>query len=85
MLWRDWVGCVPERDLDFKGAQRVCTVIQFGRRKQMFAYSVSVALRASIALESQPGASSAKSIRGIWGVQCSRGGKKIFALIVEPT
>ena len=41
----------------------------------MSAKYVSVALRASIELGSQPGASSAKSIRGILGVQCSRGGK----------
>ena len=38
------------RDLNFKGVQRACTVIQFGRGKKKSVYSVSVALRASIAL-----------------------------------
>ena len=48
------------RDLDFKGMQRACTAIQFGRGKKekKNAYSVSVALRMSIALGFQPGASS---------------------------
>ena len=46
------------RNLNFKGVQRACTTIQFGRREKISAYSVSVALRASIALGSQPGAAS---------------------------
>ena len=46
------------RNLNFKGAQRACTIVQFGRVEKISAYSVSVALRASIALGSQPGASS---------------------------
>ena len=46
------------RNLNFKGAQRACTIIQFGRGEKISAYSVGVALRASIALGSQPGASS---------------------------
>ena len=36
------------QDIDFKEVQRSCTVIQFGRGKKQIAYSVSVALRASI-------------------------------------
>ena len=51
-------------------------------RGKKIAYSVSVALRASIALGSQPGASSAKSIRERPVFQRR---KKIFALILEPT
>ena len=70
------------RELDFKGVQRACTAIQFGRGNKKSTYSVSVALRASIALGSQPGASSAKSIRERLVFQRR---KKIFALIREPT
>ena len=46
------------RNLSFNGAQRACTITQFGRGEKISAYSVDVALRASIALGSQPGASS---------------------------
>ena len=46
------------RNLNFKEAQRACTIIQFGRGENISANSVGVALRASIALGSQPGASS---------------------------
>ena len=46
------------RNLNVKGAQRACTIIQFGRGEKISAYSVGVALRASIALGPQPGASS---------------------------
>ena len=53
-LDRLWSG----RNLNFKGVQRACTIIQFGRGEKISAYSVSVALRASIALGPQPGASS---------------------------
>ena len=70
------------QDLDFKWVQRACTVIQFGRGQKNPAYSVSVALRASIALGSQPGASSAKSIRERTVFQRR---KQRFALILEPT
>ena len=45
------------RNLNFEGPQRACTIIQFGRGEKISAYSVGVALRASIALGSQPGAS----------------------------
>ena len=75
-IWARLDQLCSGRDLDFKGAQRTCTVIQFGREKTMSAYSVSVALRASIALGSQPGASKSESTRGIWEVQYSRGRKK---------
>ena len=51
------------RDLDL--VQRAITVSLCGREK-IFAYLVSVALRASAALGSQPGTSSAKSIRRMW-------------------
>ena len=44
------------RNLNFKWAQRACTIIQFGRGEKISAYSAGVALRASIALGSQPGA-----------------------------
>ena len=69
------------RDFGFKRVQRACNVIQFeqGKNKQT-AYSVSVALRASIALGSQPGAFSAKSIRERPMFQRR---KKRFALVLE--
>ena len=70
------------RDLNFKGVQRACTVIQFGLEKKNSAYSVSIALRASITLGSQRGASSAKSIRERPVFQRR---KKMFALTLEPT
>ena len=70
------------RDLDFKEVQRAFTVIQVGRGKNNSAYSVNAALRASIALGSQPGASSAKPIMERTVFQRR---KKRFALILEQT
>ena len=54
---RDWIGCVPGGILISKGAESMHHNSVWTRRKTS-AYSVSVALRASIALGSQRGASS---------------------------
>ena len=71
------------RYLNFIGVRRACTVIQFELGKnRISAYSVSVALRASIALGSQSGAFTAKSILKRPVIQ---GRKQKFALILEPT
>ena len=52
----------------------------------MSAYFVSVALRASIALASQLGASSAKSIRRMWeGTVFQRWKNDLRGHIIEPT
>ena len=71
---RDWIGCVPGGTLISKSMRRNIYIIS--------AYCASLALRTSIALGSQPGASSAKSIRERPVFQRL---KKILALILEPT
>ena len=54
---RDWIGCVPGGTLLFqRGTESMHRNPVWMRKKS--AYSVSVALRASMALGSQPGASS---------------------------
>ena len=59
---RDWIGCVPGGTLISEGRREHAPLSSLDEENKS-AYSVSIALRASIALGSQPGASSAKSIR----------------------
>ena len=58
---RDWVGCVPGGTLILKNIRH--NLVWTRKYIHMSAYCVSLALRPSIALGSQPGASSAKSTR----------------------
>ena len=74
----DWL--YPQRNLNFEEVQRACTVSGLDN-EEVSAYSVSVTRRAPIALGSQSAACSVKSIRGIWGVQCSKGGSKYLPLL----
>ena len=70
----------PRRNLNFEGVHRACTVSGLDN-EEMSTHSVSVTRRAPIALGSQSAACSVESIRGIWGVQCSKGGSKYSHLL----
>ena len=77
---RDWIGCVPGGTLISKSVHR--NPVWTRKNIYISAYSVSLELRASNALGSQPGASSVKSIRERSVFQRR---KKIFALILAQT
>ena len=82
---RDCIGCVPGGTLISKSMHRnpVWTrIYKIYIYMYISAYGVSLALRTSVALGSQPGASSAKSIRERPVFQRRN---KIFALTLEPT
>ena len=59
---RDLIGCIPGGSLTSKGCREHAPQSSLDEETKKYTYSVSVALRASIALGSQQGAFSAKSI-----------------------